>query len=128
MENALFLASVMGPVYIIIGLSMLIHTKEWQKIIKAHKENYYSLVLSALVEVTIGVTVISMYNVWEWNAWLLVTLSGWGMLLEGGLYLLLHKSWADGWLGVWRKDWLMYVVALIFVIVGTTLGYYAYLA
>ena len=127
MGNAIALASVIGPFYLIVGLSMLLHIKSWQKVIKMHRESHFSLVLLFLIEATLGLTIISLYNTWDLSVWLIVTLTGWGMLLEGGAYLLLGKKWADGWLGIWRNNWVMYLFAVIFLVLGVTLSYYAYI-
>lgn len=127
METAVQLSLIISPFYIIVGLSMFINRVSWQNMIKRYRESHYSAALLFLIEATFGLIVISFYNVWEWNIWLIVTLTGWLMFMEGAAYMVLPKAWADWWLGIWHNNSLMYLFATMFVVLGIVLGYFTYL-
>jgi hypothetical protein len=128
MENAIKIAEVAGPVYIVIGLSLLIYTKSWQKIITGWLKNHYTLIPLAMIQMVLGIIVIRMYNVWTWDIWLLVTLLGWIMLAKSVVYFL-----APGFIIKWSLSMkksipLLAIGAVIVTLWGLALTYYAYQA
>ena len=96
MQNAaMWLASIFGPLLVILGLWMLLYSDNLMKVMSAIKSSagifYYSSVFNLLV----GFTVLSQYDLWGWNALVFVTILGWFMVVRGvmGLFvpqLLMH--------------------------------------
>lgn len=126
MENAIAIAAVAGPVYIIIGLSVLLYAPVWQKIVADWRKDHLSLLTMMMMHLVIGLIVIGMYNIWEWNVWLIVTLTGWGMLLKGVFYFLLPGSWLKNWLKMVDCRMCMYCAGFFATLVGAVLCYYVY--
>ena len=125
--NAQALASVLGPVYLVLGLSVLLYAKQWQKLLAKWADSHFELFTLMLLMTAAGLISIYMYNVWEWNVWLIVTLSGWGMFLKGVFYILAPGSLIKGVLNLGKKLPILYFGGLAAVVLGGVLGYYAYL-
>lgn len=81
-----------------------------------------------LLTLLLGLMVVSMYNVWEFNVWLIVTILGWAMVVKGVVYFLIPGSALNGLVGLGKKLGLLYVGGLVWTVAGAALGYYAYFA
>lgn len=82
MENAVFIAKILGPVLAIFGFWFLTHAKQVQEMIKS-KGSDWGFHVMGLLYLIVGMTSITLYNVWAWNIYLAVTLLGWIIFLRG---------------------------------------------
>lgn len=127
MDNAVSLAAIVGPTYLLIGLSLLFYGKSWQNLLEKYQKDHYKLFLDALLTFIFGLVMIRMYNVWEWNLWLLVTLTGWGLLFKGAFYFLAPGKWITAILKLKDQKWIIYLGALLSLVIGFALSYMVYL-
>lgn len=128
MENAVALAAVMGPVYVMVGLSVLLYAKSWQSLLDKWGKDHYSAFTLMLAYAVLGLIVVRMYNVWEGNVWVLVTLTGWAMLLKAVVYFLLPGSTIKSLMALGKNMGLMYLGGLVATVVGAVLSYQVYFA
>jgi len=126
MENAVKVAAVMGPVMFVLGLSMLIYVKAWQKLYDGWMKNHFQMVVLVLFMLVLGIISVNMYNVWSLDVWLLVTIGGWSMILKSVCYLLLPGSFIKWKLSLGKHTVLLVLGALILLAWGGVLSYYAY--
>ena len=127
MENAIAIAKVISPAYLIIGLSILMYPKSWQKIMNNWQKDHYSLIPLMILYPALGAIIINMYNVWEWNIWLLVTLAGWTLLIKGSMYFLLPGSTLKALMKTSTSKSMLFLAGLTATAIGAALGYYSYL-
>ncbi|MEK7529239.1 MAG: hypothetical protein AAB592_05730 [Patescibacteria group bacterium] len=128
MEKAVLLASVIGPVYLVAGLSMLLYRTSWQKVYSQWRDNHYTLIFPMVAYMILGLIMIGMYNVWEWNVWILVTLSGWALFVKGVLFFFAPGNVVRQVLGVGQNTGLLYLSGVIATVIGAVLSYYVYIA
>lgn len=126
MENAIKVAEVAAPLYLILGLSILLYAKPWQDLMKKWQKDHLLLFPLMFFYPILGVIVINMYNVWEWNQWLIVTLIGWILLIKGALYFLLPGSVLKSLMEMKNNIGLLYFGGVVALAIGGVLGYYAY--
>src|SRR3989338_3969166 len=126
MEKALLVASVMGPIYVLVGLSVLLYAGQWQKVIESWKKDHLQMMTLKLLMGILGLIIIQMYNVWEWNVWVLVTLTGWCMLAKSVLYFLLPGWFITGALDLAKNPTLIYAGGLVSTVACAVLSYYVY--
>jgi uncharacterized protein YjeT (DUF2065 family) len=91
MQNALWLASIFGPFLVITGLWMLLYSENLIKIVTSVKNTPACFYLMGVINLLIGLTIISQYNIWNWDAAFLVTLLGWVLILRGILSLFVPQ-------------------------------------
>ena len=119
-------ATVLGPLYLVLGLSILLYAKQWQKIMKEWQKNHLALFPLMLVIGIFGTIIINLHNLWEWNVWLLVTLIGWIWALKAVGYFLLPGSVIKWKLGMAQNTGLIYLCGLVGLVIGAALTYYSY--
>lgn len=126
MGNEIALASLIGPIYLLIGLSLLFHANSWQNLLEKYEKDHFLLFPLMLVYVVVGFLIVRMYNVWQWNVWLLITLTGWGLLIKGVFYFLAPGAWIRPLLAVKRNKSVLYAASIIVLIMGGVLTYMGY--
>jgi hypothetical protein len=89
MSDQMFLTAVIGPMYLVLGLSLLFYAGVWQKIVDEWGKNHLSMMTMMAFNLIFGLVVINTYNVWEWSPYVIITITGWGAFLKALIYFLL---------------------------------------
>lgn len=127
MENAVALAKVMGPVYLMLGLSIVMYLPSWKKLMEKYIEDHYSLFTLYFVCGVLGAISINMYNSWEWNVWLLVTLTGWALAIKSVAYFLLPGGVIKKLLHFKKYTSLIMLDGVLSLIIGLVMVYNAFM-
>ncbi len=130
MEKALILAAIIGPYYLIFGLSLLMYASQWKKVVENYEKNHFTWLPFAAIALILGLVIINMYNVWEWNLYVVITLTGWIALLKGTLYLLAPETWIKKAMKCkwFRQEGFLYFWGALLTVLGVLLTYNAYWA
>lgn len=99
LQHAVWLASIFGPFLVIMGLWMLFYHENMNKIMASIKGCSGCFYVLGIINLLIGLTIISRCNIWEWNAAVLVTLLGWFLILRGVFSLFIPQvlmKWTMG--------------------------------
>ncbi len=127
MDNASMLARIIGPMYLVLGLSVLFYAKSWLRLVDKFEKDHYQLFSFSLLSLILGLIFINIYNVWAWNLWLLITLTGWGFFIKGLFFFLAPEKWITGVMKMKSSSWI-YFGAIVMLIAGFFLSYASYLA
>ena len=91
MQNALWLASIFGPFLAINGLWMLFYHENFSKIMTSIKNTPAIFHSGAMINLLIGLTILSQFNMWAMNLMVLVTVLGWCMVVRGVMALFVPQ-------------------------------------
>ena len=127
MENAYMLAAILGPIYVIMGLAILIYPTTFAKLMKGYADNHFNLFALMIFNLFLGMVIVHMYNSWELNVYILVTISGWGALLKGALYMLLPGSTTKAMMKSVANSGMMVFSGLVVLVMGGLLSYHSYM-
>ncbi len=127
MNNAELVSTVLGPIFLVAGASMLLYAKQWVKVIGQFEKNHLDLVIGSYLALIIGLIIVNLYNVWEWNVWLIVTVSGWLAIAKGVFFFLAPASWIKKAFKSAKCNTCVYFWGLVAVFAGAALSYYTYL-
>ena len=83
MQSAMWLASIFGPFLMIMGIWMLFYRENMMKVCTSVKNTPGIMYMMGVLNLLVGLTVISEFNEWAWNLPVLVTLFGWVVLIRG---------------------------------------------
>lgn len=126
LEAAKFLGGIFGPVCVITGISVLFYAKDWIKVIQKWRKEPSQLLPIAMGELMLGLIVVNLYNVWTLNIWLIITLMGWGMVLESMYYLLGPSDLIVATLKLAESKKALYLCGILAILLGGILSYYSY--
>ena len=96
---AMWLASIFGPLFVIIGLWKLLYSSQWAKVLGGLKGNIGLTYYSSVAYLWVGLTVLTQYDMWGWNILTLVTLVGWALIVRGVVGLFAPHLLADIYMG-----------------------------
>ena len=100
MQNAaMWLASIFGPLLVILGLWKLLYSDVFLKVVTTVKNSAGLMYYSSVIYMWIGFTVLSQYDLWDMNVLVLVTLLGWVMIVRGILGLFIPQMLINMYLG-----------------------------
>lgn len=91
MQNVMWLASVFGPLMVINGLWMLFYHENMTKILTSIKNTPAIFHCNAMVNLLLGLAIVSQFNVWSMTLSIFVTLLGWCLILRGVMALFVPQ-------------------------------------
>lgn len=125
-ETSQYLAQLMGPVTLVIGVALLLHPEEYQKIIKELNTSHGMVLLAGTVALVAGTAIVLAHNLWVRDWPLLITLLGWMMILSGLMRLLAPRH-----VIVWGQRLLsgpnaFRLAGVFYLLLGAALSYSGY--
>lgn len=127
MENALFIAKVLGPVFLVFGLSILLYLGQWVKVMNDFVKNHFMLLPMSIMGMVVGLLVINTYNVWAWDKYVIVTVAGWAAFLKSVFYLLAPGEWTVCLMKSVQNKTFLAVWGVIAAGIGAWLSYSVYM-
>lgn len=128
MSDQLFLAAVIGPMLLVLGLSVLFYSDVWQKIVSEWEKDHFSLLPMMAFNLIFGLVIINMHNVWEWSPYVIITVVGWGAFLKAVLYFLLPGDNFKAMIKMVNCKCYYQTSGGIMAVLGAWLSYLVYLA
>ena len=88
MQTSIFLARLIGPVMLTIGIAVLFNQREFRSLIQDFIASRALLFLSGLVMLPAGLAIVLVHNIWAADGRTMITLFGWSVTLTSALRLL----------------------------------------
>lgn len=126
--TTLYLAQLIGPAATLMGISMLMHKKQFGELMKNLDKSQLSLLLDAVVETVAGTALLLSHHLWGSTAEVMVTLLGYGMLLDGLCIFIGGKAFLKDCVKLITKDMYQYItlVGISSLLYGGYLSYLGY--
>jgi len=127
MDVSIFIAKIIGLVYVVIGLGMFLNGKYYKKMVDSMMKESSVWYFGGIVALIIGFLIVSVHNVWEFSWVVLVTIIGWMAFLKGLLLLMAPKWMMSMGMGIFKKFKSFSILGIIIVIVGLIFSYFGFL-
>ncbi|OHA58100.1 MAG: hypothetical protein A2571_03615 [Candidatus Vogelbacteria bacterium RIFOXYD1_FULL_44_32] len=89
MELSIFLSQALGIYLVLIGLICITRRKMMMAAVADMINNRALIYLVGILELLAGIGLVLVHNIWAWNATVIITITGWAMLIEAIAYLVL---------------------------------------
>ena len=123
MAQTQFLAQLIGAFSIIMGLSMLARRKMLTSIFHELSQNRaLSYILGVLIFL-IGLLLVLSHNIWQGLLQTIITLLGWGVVLEGVFFLFVSEQTLKKYLVMPNRKEVYYLIAAVYLALGLYLSY-----
>lgn len=125
MQSAMCLASVFGPLLMILGLWMLFYYENMIKMFTTLKNVPSVLFLLGFINLLLGLTILTQNNTWEWSLFVMLTVLGWVYFIRGLLIFFVPQLFIK--LSAGSQNWLRVrgVLPLLWGLGLTWLGYWS---
>jgi len=91
MTASTFIARILGPVLVIIGISLLVEGGSFTVIAGDFARNGALIYLSGLITLAVGLAILNVHHIWVWDWRVVITIFGW-LALIGGIFRVLATS------------------------------------
>lgn len=125
MSVSLFLAQIIGPYYLIVGIGMLLNMEYAKRMYGEFLKNEGLLYLGGLIAFIGGLTIVRLSSVWPMH-WL-VSIFGWLGLLKG-IIIFVFPTWAMKTFKHWKLEKRMKEIAILVLALGIIFSYVGYVA
>ncbi len=128
METSFFLAKLIGPVLIVIGLGLLVKPADFREMATDFLSSRALIFISGLLTLVAGLAIVLTHNVWEFNWPVIITILGWLFVFGGVFRILFPDSVQSMGTSMLDKPAMMTVSGAIQILLGLWLCYLGYLA
>ena len=125
MERSTFIAKLLGPLFLVLGVGMFVSQSVYQGLINEFLHSAALVYLSGLMSLLAGLAIVNTHN--SWTGWsVVITVIGWLMLIAGVIRLVLPRVAIGLGTTVYSSSAAMGVVAVISLVLGGFLTFKGY--
>ena len=117
----------LGVTFFAMGIGMLTNRKFIRNIMKDFQGSATNMFYGGLACLAIGLPLVTFYNVWNWDAALIITILGWMSVIKGLMLLMFPAYTMRTYKNVLAKQ-NKYYIGYVVTALGLILLYLGYLA
>jgi hypothetical protein len=126
MATSRYLAKLIGPLFLAIGVGMLLNGRLYQTMGEQFLASYALIYLSGILALPVGIAIVLAHNVWAPDWRILVTVLGW-LAIIGGVVRIVFPLFVQHVGGSLMHSAAMPLIAGIVVLVlGLVLSFFGY--
>ncbi len=126
MPPAVFIARIVGPVFVVIGVSILLNEPIYNAIVIEAVHSPTLIYFSGLLSLPLGIAMLNVYRAWTGDWRVIITILGWLLTIGGVIRIGLPQTTAVIGNAMFSGPAAMPIVAVIVLIVGGWLSFEGY--
>src|SRR3982074_2776135 len=87
MSNSVFIARLIGPVMLVVGLAVFANQRAFRELADEFLASRALMFLSGLLVMPVGLAIVLTHNIWAADGRVMITLFGWANVLGGAMRL-----------------------------------------
>lgn len=127
MEHSVFIAKLMGPFMLVMGLAMLKNPGDLKSMAGEFLNNRALMFISGSMALLGGLVLVNIHNIWVADWRVIITLMGWAMVVAGIIRIGFPKLVQSMGAGMLGQNSLLMGAALVWAGIGAALSYFGYL-
>ena len=128
MELSIWLAKMIGVVYLILAFAILFNCRYYQKVYLDFFKESGLIFIVGLFTAVVGIAIVLAHNYWAASWEVMLTLFGWIALVKGALILLLPKQMYVLATSMLKGKGMVCFMGIIPLAIGLAFGYFGFLA
>lgn len=126
MQRSIYLAKLIGPVLLAIGLGVLFNTAVFRVLAGQFLNNYALIFISGLLTLTAGLALVLAHNLWVGDWRLIITILGWLGVIGGLARIVAPQQIAAIGTGMLANGIAPMTGGFVMLVVGAVLSYFGY--
>jgi uncharacterized protein YjeT (DUF2065 family) len=122
----LFIARWVAVLWLMFGLSHLLHPARWAALLMPLRERDTGGFLLASFNLPLGLLVVLGHNIWVWDLPVIVTVAGWMTIFKSTVYLLFPRTHARVMTLNQRPEKGFRVIGAVLMVLGALVAYDAF--
>ena len=127
MSNSLFLARLIGPVMLVVGLAVFANPRGFREMAEEFLASRALMFLSGLILMPAGLAIVLAHNIWAADWRVLITLLGWLAAIGGALRLFGPLFVLKAGHAMLNKPYFTSIAAAVWVALGLLFCFFGYL-
>jgi hypothetical protein len=127
MQTSVFLARLIGPVMLVIGLAVFANQRAFRDMAEEFLASPALLFLSGLLIMPAGIAIVLTHNFWTADWRVLITLFGWLNAIGGALRLAAPATVMRTGRAMLRRPYFTPIAAAIWVVLGSLFCLFGFL-
>jgi len=127
MSTSLFLARLIGPVMLMVGLAVFANPRGFREIAEEFLASRALMFLAGLIMMPAGLAIVLTHNVWTADWRVVITVFGWLIAIGGAIRLFEPSFLLKTGRAVLKQPNFTPVAAAIWVVLGLLLCFFGYL-
>jgi hypothetical protein len=127
MQSSIFLARLIGPVMLVIGLAVFANPRGFREMAEEFMESRALMFLGGLITMPAGLAIVLTHNVWTADWRVLITIFGWLNTIGGALRLFGPLFVVKVGHAMLRHPHFTSIAAAIWVVLGLLFCFFGYL-
>jgi uncharacterized protein YjeT (DUF2065 family) len=127
MSNSLFLARLIGPVMLVVGLAVFANPRGFREMAEEFLASRALMFLSGLIIMPVGLAIVLTHNIWTADWRVAITVFGWLCAIGGALRLFGPLFVVKAGHAMLRQPYFMPIAAAIWVVLGLLFCFFGYL-
>src|SRR6202158_2943748 len=119
MSTSVFIARLIGPVMLVIGLAVLTNQRAFREMAEECLRSRALLFLSGLIIMPVGLAIVLTHNIWAADGRVMITLFGWLNLIGGAVRLVAPTYVIQTGRVMLKRPHFIEVAAAIWVVAGS---------
>ena len=119
MSTSVFIARLIGPVMLVIGLAVLTNQRAFREMAEEFLSSRALLFLSGLIIMPVGLAIVLTHNIWAADGRVMITLFGWVNLIGGAARLCAPEYVMQSGRAMLKRPHFIPVAAAIWVVAGS---------
>jgi len=126
MTVAIFVSKILGPIFIIVAISMMSNKGFIQKIMEDFSKNSALQYLAGVTSLVFGLVIIIMHNEWVSNWTVIITIFGWMGIFKGAWLIVFPNTLGKFTEAYVKNTTLIKIHSVLALILGVFLTYLGY--
>jgi hypothetical protein len=119
MSTSVFIARLIGPVMLVIGLAVLANQRAFREMAEEFLASRALLFLSGLIIMPVGLAIVLTHNIWAADGRVMITLFGWVNLIGGAARLCAPEYVMQSGRAMLKRPRFIPVAAAVWVVAGS---------
>ena len=125
--TSVFLAKLIGPVFLIIGAALLVNGAVYRRLAAELLDSPALIFLSGLITLPAGLAIVLVHNVWTTDWRILITILGWLAVFGGAVRLLAPQRAAAIGRTIFANPATIHISTAIYLLIGALLCFFGYI-
>ncbi len=128
MQTSIFIARLLGPVYLLVSIAMLADPKAFRVLIKEFIKSHALMYMAGVLGLLGGLALVLTHNIWAFDWRLIITLIGWAALGRA-LVTIFQPQWIASVMSKLLAHKEMFsAAAALSLVIGLVLSFFGYRA
>lgn len=126
MDTARFVAALIGPIYIVVGIGILFDPSHYRRMIEEFLRSPALVYLGGAMALGAGLSILYFHNNWSADWRVIITILGWLACLKGAHLLIFPAHVSQLWTPLVSRPSLLRAISIIAIAFGIFLTLAAY--